>query len=324
MRVEGRRASFEVLGSLEEEGRDEHGDVRAVYRDTQCHRCKAWGHMVRECPWSPGVEKRGKGGPQGGKGGPRAARAARDGPRPSLPVPRGVTVHYWWRSVLKVSPVDNRVDDHRFLNELIETALCADGLTLVNLQCFEMVSRLLQFWEGVYSQQLRSEAFGDATDLWLDERSLFLGQRKSRGHALMAPSLEAWVAEKLAEESAVLKERRKGREEQMLARGLEPASSGGGAGRKGGREGQRKKGKDGGRANAPAAQGGGGGGRWAAFRLSLVHPRGAPQPLCFFCFGAPPCEAQFWSWRPPRGLRPIPRGAGLEVLLKRSAGAGLS
>ena len=53
----------------------------------------------------------------------------------------------------------------------------------------------------------------------LDERRLFLGHARSRGHALVVPQLERWVATKLAEESAVLKERRKGREERALARG---------------------------------------------------------------------------------------------------------
>lgn len=31
--------------------------------------------------------------------------------------------HYWWRSVLKVTPLDSWVDDHLFMNELIETAM---------------------------------------------------------------------------------------------------------------------------------------------------------------------------------------------------------
>lgn len=52
--------------------------------------------------------------------------------------------HYGWRSVLKATPIDSGVDEHLFLNELIEIALGADGLSIVNLHCFEMVARRLQ------------------------------------------------------------------------------------------------------------------------------------------------------------------------------------
>ncbi len=51
----------------------------------------------------------------------------------------------------------------------------------------------------------------------MDERQLFLGQDRGRGKALVCPALEEWVADRLKSESAVLKERRKGREERMLS-----------------------------------------------------------------------------------------------------------
>ena len=63
---------------------------------------------------------------------------------------------------------------------------------------------------------------GEDAGAWLDERAIFLGQGRSRGQALVSPELEKWVSERLQEESAVLKERRKGREERMLAAGLTP------------------------------------------------------------------------------------------------------
>ena len=62
----------------------------------------------------------------------------------------------------------------------------------------------------------------------MDERAIFLGQGRSRGQALIDPALEAWAASKLAEESAVLKERRKGIEERQLLAGLGSAAIGGG------------------------------------------------------------------------------------------------
>lgn len=68
------------------------------------------------------------------------------------------------------------------------------------------------------------------------------------------------MAERLAQESAVMKERRKGREERLVALGMQPprGSSGSGIGGGGG-DGAAKKVKGGGRGQAPGARGGGGG-----------------------------------------------------------------
>jgi hypothetical protein len=146
--------------------------------------------------------------------------------------------HYWWRSVLRLTASDSGVDDHCFLSDVIETAVCFDQLNVSELQCFEKIARRLQLWEEVYSVKLRKAEGGEEVDGWLDERAIFLGQGKSRGHALVCPLLEAWVAKELEKESAVLKERRKAREERQLAGGVatttpEAASSGGGGGYRG-------------------------------------------------------------------------------------------
>ena len=42
---------------------------------------------------------------------------------------------------------------------------------------------------------------------------------------MVAPDLEEWVAERMQKEAAVLKERRKGREERLLAQGVDPATA---------------------------------------------------------------------------------------------------
>lgn len=106
--------------------------------------------------------------------------------------------HFWWRRVLKATASDNGIDDHRFLSELIEVEACEDQLNIPELQVFEMMSRRLQLWEEVYSEQLRIADAGETGQAWLDERALFLGQRKSRGHARIAPSLETWIASRLS------------------------------------------------------------------------------------------------------------------------------
>ena len=56
------------------------------------------------------------------------------------------------------------------------------------------------------------------------ERNLFLGSDRTSGRSLVSPQLQEWIAGKLRDEAAILKERWKGREERQLARGsLDPA-----------------------------------------------------------------------------------------------------
>ena len=135
-------------------------------------------------------------------------------------------------------------------------AACRDQLNLASLECFELVSRRLQLWEETYSAQLRRAESGDTGTSWLDERAIFLGAGRSRGHALVCPTLEIYVAEKLASESAVLKERRKGREERQLAAGSGGGLDGSGGDHGGGGGGGRKGGKQGARQSAGGAPGG--------------------------------------------------------------------
>lgn len=79
--------------------------------------------------------------------------------------------------------------------------------------------------QGYSPSPLREAEAGSEAAPWLDERPIFLAHERSRGHMLIAPALEIWVSDRLREESSILKERRKGREERLLATGaLEPGS----------------------------------------------------------------------------------------------------
>ena len=142
--------------------------------------------------------------------------------------------HFWWRSVQQLGASDVGVDDHYFLSELIELACTVDQLNVGELVVFEVVARRFQLWEEVYAASLREAEAGTDAAPWLDERQIFLGHERSRGHALVCPALETWVAERLKDESAILKERRKGREERLLYQGVDPekaaAVAAGGAG----------------------------------------------------------------------------------------------
>ena len=137
--------------------------------------------------------------------------------------------HYWWRSVQHLSTADLFVDDHLFISELLEAIICFDQLNASEISAVELAARRYQLYEEYYGHSLRCVEGGASAEIWLDERQLFLGQDRGRGKALVCPLLEEWVAERLKSESAVLKERRKGREERMLAGPVEELPAGGGA-----------------------------------------------------------------------------------------------
>ena len=125
--------------------------------------------------------------------------------------------HYWWRNVQALSAADAFVDDHLFISELLETGIVYDQLNIGEVAIFETVARRYQLYEEFYSNALRVADGGPGADQHLDERQLFLGQDRGRGRALVCPALEAWVAGRMQSEAAILKERRKGREERVLA-----------------------------------------------------------------------------------------------------------
>ncbi|CAK0898689.1 unnamed protein product, partial [Prorocentrum cordatum] len=129
--------------------------------------------------------------------------------------------HYWWRQIRGLAAADPGIDAHLLLCGLIETAPTADQLNLPGCEASELAARRFQLWDEVYSEALRQvevSSMAGATDGWLDARRIVLSGSRSKGHALVAPPLEAHVVEKMQEEGAILKERRQGREERRMGR----------------------------------------------------------------------------------------------------------
>ena len=114
---------------------------------------------------------------------------------------------------------DEGVDEHKFLSELLELSMQFDQINSPDLVVFEHISRRYQVWEETYSDVLRDKANGTrgARGLDAEERSLYSGSGASTTAALVSPDLQSYVASKAGERSAILRERRKGREERILA-----------------------------------------------------------------------------------------------------------
>lgn len=128
------------------------------------------------------------------------------------------TRHFWWRNCLGLSLSDEGVEEHGMLSEILEQAACYDALNVSELLSYEVVARKYQMWEEYYRSALRNAnaRAGTSSSLDAEEKDIFLGQRGSRGLALVCPALEEYVAVQLRDRSAILKERRKAREERTL------------------------------------------------------------------------------------------------------------
>jgi len=120
---------------------------------------------------------------------------------------------------LGLGSADPGVDDHEFLSELLEVGLTYDMLNAGTIAIMEMVARRYQLWEEVHSEALRVAEMGAGGSEFAEERRLFLGVPRGRSSALVMPALKDHIAVEVAKEAAVMKERRKAREERLLLAG---------------------------------------------------------------------------------------------------------
>lgn len=91
------------------------------------------------------------------------------------------------------------VDDHLFLSDLLEVSLTMDLPNLGELESSETISRRSHLWEEICAASSSRGRGGKESSPWLDERQIFLRHERSRGHALVFPDLESWVADRLRE-----------------------------------------------------------------------------------------------------------------------------
>ena len=120
-----------------------------------------------------------------------------------------MTRHNKWISEGGVSPRDRAVYEHMVLSECLEMMCCQDQLQVCNLVGAELSVRRLQLIEEAHFVSPSAPSY-DGAEHWM-------GTGRRRGGILVSPSLSKVVAEKVKDEYAVQKERRKGREERRQA-----------------------------------------------------------------------------------------------------------
>ena len=100
----------------------------------------------------------------------------------------------------------------------IPTKKVVRNLWTKNQRQNNLLVRQLQLVEERTAQQQEARRAAGSSSSSYDDSHLYLGLGATRGGVMVAPALQKYIAEQLALESAVLKERRKAREERALAR----------------------------------------------------------------------------------------------------------
>ena len=97
---------------------------------------------------------------------------------------------------------------HEVLSEFFEIACAYDQLDVSNLACVERLARWYQDVEGAHEKE---EALG-ASDPYVS------GIARAAGGSAYCPALRSYVSERLSRDVALMKEKRKMKEERDLAK----------------------------------------------------------------------------------------------------------
>ena len=123
--------------------------------------------------------------------------------------------HARWRRDANLTLTDAGVSEHDLCMRILEAGSRFDQLNVGELASFELVCRRAQLVELKYKHKTAGSGYGD-------EEFLYMGLSETRGFTMIAPSLEEFVSGQMAKEGAVLKEKRKLREEKLLNRRQKP------------------------------------------------------------------------------------------------------
>jgi len=140
-------------------------------------------------------------------------------PRTSLPYLRAVSSvaesafgqHLAWVSQSKIPDGDRAIHENEILSRAIDLAIQYDSLNISNLASFELLIRRKQLLAEAHTYNPSAPSYEGADH--------FLGTTYRPGGAIVVPELSKHVAEKLHQESQIMKEKRKQAELKGKGRG---------------------------------------------------------------------------------------------------------
>lgn len=146
---------------------------------------------------------------------------------PRWMVSRGGTPLQWhalWKSNGRLQDTELTVLHNESGFRVLETSLCYDQLNAGSSAALELVCRQIQIAEDKLSHRFEDSNSDTHSDYYL------MSGAQSRSQLCICPELKTWISGEMQKESAVLKERRKAREERHLAN---PKKEGGAKGNTG-------------------------------------------------------------------------------------------
>jgi hypothetical protein len=117
--------------------------------------------------------------------------------------------HTKWKSEGKLQNSDPGVEMHQVGCQILQHFACFDQLNLPQLAGAELLVRQIQM-----AEERHKDRFTGKSD-FMEERHLFSGAEQ-RVNLCICPALTVYVAQEMSKESAIMKERRKAREERQL------------------------------------------------------------------------------------------------------------
>ena len=138
---------------------------------------------------------------------------------------RGTTPLGWhsqWKASGRLQDHEANVQQHESACRVLETSLCYDQINIATLASFELISRQLQI-----AEERLSHRFEDPSSDLVQEDYFLMSGAPHKSHLCVSPELRAWIAKERGQEASVLKERRKAREERLLARPKKTPKGGG-------------------------------------------------------------------------------------------------
>ena len=120
--------------------------------------------------------------------------------------------HQRWMLLVKLQPTDPYAMFHETLLRILEFMVQYDQLGVCALASAEYIMRQVQLIEERYKEKV----IGAASETTV-EAALYAGQANRTGLCI-CPALSEWIAGEMRGEAAVMKERRKAREERALAK----------------------------------------------------------------------------------------------------------
>ena len=123
-----------------------------------------------------------------------------------------ISWHTKWFHECKLGSGHASVVAHESACRTLHVLVCFDQIDASNSAAAEIIARQIQLIEEKH-RDLGNKT-GEASVSF--DAHLYMGTSTARGGLCVSPDLQEWIAEELKKESAVLKERRKAREERNV------------------------------------------------------------------------------------------------------------